>query len=274
MTKGIEIRDLTIGTGAEATKQSIIVANIREFLRRGDEVSHSPLFGTRQIIDLGRRESIAGLLKGIPGMRVGGVREIIISPHLAYGETGIPGRVPANALLRCEVELLEIREHSGLLPQDWMPGKILILRHCQDANDVESGWTLTVHENGNLSLGFLRKIPGKQQKQPCVSQIPIRLKAEYSESLIQQAMDLPNQMAEDCAAWDSGFIDMGKGGVVIRDSRTGARCMVVQVMEGGKNLCLFGVHEDSREFLESAFYRNIEQLIRPHLDSDASGASA
>jgi FKBP-type peptidyl-prolyl cis-trans isomerase len=47
------------------------------------------------VIDLGRRESIAGLRYGIPGMRVGGTREIVISPHLAYGEVGIPGRIPA-----------------------------------------------------------------------------------------------------------------------------------------------------------------------------------
>jgi hypothetical protein len=273
MTKEIEIKDLIVGTGAEATKQSVVVANIREFLRRGDEVSHSPLFGTRHIIDLGRRESIAGLLKGIPGMRVGGVREIIISPHLAYGEAGIPGKIPANALLRCEVELLEIREHSGLLPQDWMPGKILMLRHCRDADDEQSNWSFNVHEGGNSSFNFFRRLLCNQQKKPRVSQISIRLVSEDSERLIQQAMDLPNQMVENCAAWDSGFID-NTGGAVIRDSRTGARCMVVHIMESGENLCLFGVHEDSRKFLESAFYKHIEQLIRPHLDNDETEASA
>jgi hypothetical protein len=31
MTKGIEIRDLTVGTGGEATKESIVVANVKEF---------------------------------------------------------------------------------------------------------------------------------------------------------------------------------------------------------------------------------------------------
>jgi FKBP-type peptidyl-prolyl cis-trans isomerase len=66
-------------------------------------VSGLPLFGTKMVIDLGRRESIAGLRYGIPGMRVGGTREIVISPHLAYRAAGIPGRIPANALLRCEV---------------------------------------------------------------------------------------------------------------------------------------------------------------------------
>jgi FKBP-type peptidyl-prolyl cis-trans isomerase len=43
-------------------------------------------------------------------MRVGGKRELIVSPHLAYGEMGIPGKIPANAVIRFEVELLDVRE--------------------------------------------------------------------------------------------------------------------------------------------------------------------
>jgi hypothetical protein len=274
MTKGIEIKDLTVGTGVEATKDSVVAANVRQFLRRGDEVSPSPLLGNRMVIDLGRRESIAGLLKGIPGMRVGGTREIIISPHLAYGEVGIPGMIPANALLRCEVELLEIRGHSGLLPEDWLPGRILMLRHCREEDNERSNWSFTMHEGGNSSFNFFQRFQGNQQRKPIVRQVPIRLGIEDSERLISQAMNLQDQMAEDCAAWDSGFIDMGKGGAVIRDNRTGARCMVVQIMESGKRLCIFGVHEDSRKLLESEFYRAIEQLIRPHLESDAAGELA
>lgn len=273
MTKGIEIRDLTIGTGAEATKESVVVANVREFLRRGDEVSQPPLFDALQYsIDLKRRDCIAGLLKGIPGMRVGGVREIIISPHLAYGESGIPGRIPANALLRCEVELLGIRQHDALLSEDWIPDKILILSHYRDANEEQMNWSFTLQESGKSSLIFFQRLQDNHQKKQFVSQIPIRLEAEDSERLIQQAMNLPYEMAENCVAWDSGFID-NTGGMVIRDNRTGARCMLVQVMEGGKDLCLFGVHENSRKFLESAFYKSVEQLIRPHLNSDEVEAS-
>jgi hypothetical protein len=106
-----------------------------------------------------------------------------------------------------------------------------------------------------------------------VSQIPIQLNAEDTEILIRQAMNLPNEMAEDCAAWDSGFID-NTGGAVIRDNRTGARCMIIQAMEDGKHLCLFGVHEDSPKFLDSEFYKTIEQLIRPHLNNGEAEISA
>ena len=267
MAKGIEIKDLTVGTGDEATKESIVVTNVREFLRRGDEVSPSPLFGTRMVIELRRRECIAGLRYGIPGMRVGGIREIVISPHLAYGEVGIPGRIPANALLRCEVELLEIRKHGGLLPQDWLPGKLLMLSRCQDATDRQPGWQFSVHERGNSWLSLSQTNRDDQQTPVRSSQVPIPLQAEESAGLIQQAMDLLKQMPEYCVDWNSGFIEMQKGGGMIRDRRNGARCMVVQVYESGRSVCIVGVHEDSPAFLDSAFYKTIEQLIRPHLCS-------
>jgi hypothetical protein len=61
---------------------------------------------------------------------------------------------------------------------------------------------------------------------------------------------------------------MQKGGAIIKDSRDGARCMVIHVLESGRDVCLIGVHEDSLEFLDCAFYRTIERLIRPYLGSD------
>src|SRR5579885_2398997 len=88
--EGIEITDLTVGTGPEVTKDKCVAVNLRMFLHRGDEVFSSPAFGPRKVLNLRRRDSIAGLLKGIPGMRVGGIRQIVISPHLAYGAAGIP----------------------------------------------------------------------------------------------------------------------------------------------------------------------------------------
>jgi fructokinase len=75
------------------------------FLHRGDVFEP----GRTVAFTLGARRVIAGLERGVEGMRVGGRRRLRIAPHLAYRERGVPGRVPANALVLLDVELVEIR---------------------------------------------------------------------------------------------------------------------------------------------------------------------
>ncbi|MXZ71971.1 MAG: FKBP-type peptidyl-prolyl cis-trans isomerase [Acidobacteria bacterium] len=57
---------------------------------------------------LGIGQVIPGWDRGLLGMRVGGRRVIVIPPELGYGEDGSPPRIPGNATLLFEVELLSI----------------------------------------------------------------------------------------------------------------------------------------------------------------------
>ena len=59
-----------------------------------------------------RENLFAGLFQGIEGMRIGGTRKLKISPHLAYGETGIAGKVPAHAVIIAEIEFIEERKRG------------------------------------------------------------------------------------------------------------------------------------------------------------------
>ncbi len=56
-----------------------------------------------------RRSMINGVFYGIDGMRVGGTRQLEIAPHLAYGDRGVPGTIPAGAALIAEITILEAR---------------------------------------------------------------------------------------------------------------------------------------------------------------------
>jgi len=40
-------------------------------------------------------------------MRVGGTRRLEIAPHLGYGDRGVPGVIPAGALLTAEITILD-----------------------------------------------------------------------------------------------------------------------------------------------------------------------
>jgi FKBP-type peptidyl-prolyl cis-trans isomerase len=56
-----------------------------------------------------RGSMVNGLFYGIDGMRVGGTRRLEIAPHLAWGEKGVPGMIPENALILAEITILEVR---------------------------------------------------------------------------------------------------------------------------------------------------------------------
>ena len=52
---------------------------------------------------------IEGWTEGIPGMREGGERQLVVPPELAYGETGFrEAGIPPNATLVYEIELISI----------------------------------------------------------------------------------------------------------------------------------------------------------------------
>jgi uncharacterized protein len=60
-------------------------------------------------VRIDRRSLVSGLFYGVDGMRVGGMRRLEIGPHLAYGDRGVPGVIPAAALLTAEITILEAR---------------------------------------------------------------------------------------------------------------------------------------------------------------------
>ncbi|MBI1877661.1 MAG: FKBP-type peptidyl-prolyl cis-trans isomerase [Chloroflexi bacterium] len=106
MRKGIEIKDLRLGNGLTAERGQTVTIRYDGYLNRGDKFQENITCTFR----VGSREVISGLSNGVEGMRVGGLRRIRVSPHLAYGVAGVPGLIPANAVLTFEVELLEVSD--------------------------------------------------------------------------------------------------------------------------------------------------------------------
>ncbi len=105
MASGIKIKDVRLGEGPEATKGSWVTVRCQYSLNRGEQLR---LYDYPISFQIGQRSVIAGIEKGVIGMRVGGKRNLRISPHLAYGEEGLPGHIPPLAVLLCEIELISV----------------------------------------------------------------------------------------------------------------------------------------------------------------------
>jgi len=104
--------DLSVGTGAEAVSEDMLTVAYTGWLydanapdNKGRQFDTSTSFP----FTVGVGQVIAGWDRGIPGMRVGGLRRLVIPPDLAYGSQGAGGGViPPNATLVFDVELLSI----------------------------------------------------------------------------------------------------------------------------------------------------------------------
>ncbi|SRR6266511_4041790 len=109
MPAGVKIEEIILGTDAPAKRGTVVTIHYRGFLARGDQFRSSYDEGRPLRVHLGRREVIAALERGILGVRVGGRRRLVVSPHLAYGKTGVAGVVPPNAVVIFEMELLDVQ---------------------------------------------------------------------------------------------------------------------------------------------------------------------
>lgn len=110
-TAPYSVTDLRVGTGATAsTGQRITVSHSGWLYSDTAAENKGSRFDAGTIgFTLGADNIIQGWHQGIPGMRVGGLRRLVLPPELAYGpSTPDPGRIPPNATLLFEVELISI----------------------------------------------------------------------------------------------------------------------------------------------------------------------
>lgn len=106
---GLKIQDIVVGTGAEAKQGTTVSVHYTGTLADGTKFDSSLDRGQPFSFTIGQGMVIAGWEEGIPGMRVGGKRVLIIPPALAYGSRGAGSVIPPNATLTFSVELIAVK---------------------------------------------------------------------------------------------------------------------------------------------------------------------
>ncbi len=111
MTKtgtGLYWQDLEVGSGDPIAAGATASVHYEGWLPNGTKFDSSRDRNVPFVFQVGARMVIQGWDEGVVGMRVGGVRKLVIPPQLAYGVPGAPPAIPGNATLVFDIELLEI----------------------------------------------------------------------------------------------------------------------------------------------------------------------
>jgi peptidylprolyl isomerase len=108
LPSGVTIVDLKVGAGVEAEKGRMIRIHFTGWVTKTQVMFDYRDAKTGALaFRLGEGTVVKGLERGIPGMRVGGRRRVIVPPALGYGSH--PTKlVPANSELTYDVELVAV----------------------------------------------------------------------------------------------------------------------------------------------------------------------
>lgn len=101
--------DVTEGDGAEASSGATVsVHYVGVAHSSGEEFDASYNRGTPLTFRLGAGQVISGWDQGVQGMKVGGRRQLVIPPHLGYGDRGAGGVIKPGETLIFVVDLLDV----------------------------------------------------------------------------------------------------------------------------------------------------------------------
>lgn len=105
---GLQIETLKEGTGAQPTAEDTVTVHYTGKLVNGDVFDSSEQRGEPATFTLS--DVVPGWREGVALMKVGGKSRLVLPPELAYGERGAGNRIPPNATLIFDVELLDVKK--------------------------------------------------------------------------------------------------------------------------------------------------------------------
>ena len=270
----IEYTEKIVGSGALAAGDVWVRVRTRIFLNCGEEVTG--LWGNDdagirfRLLD---REIIPGLRSAVDGMRVGGRREVTISPHLAFGETGIPGRIPPNALLRGEFELLEVGQPGAPIPAppEARSGTSLSIQACAEESSRLPRWHLVFHDRHcphypakcSLILEWSTRTDGKWGSRSAQHRtVEITMSSEEIDWMIETGKRLPTDHASECL---HDQVHTHGGYSPTRANTDSVICWYISMVENGHYQQVCYLRENSSVWMETDWGKKVMALVQPHL---------
>lgn len=108
---GLMVRDQRVGpAGAPAAveRASVTVCYVGKLHASGSRFDHCSNPNKPFRFCVGAQEVVDGFDGAVRGMRVGGVRQVVVPPHLAYGDEGAPPKIPPRAYLEFTITLVGV----------------------------------------------------------------------------------------------------------------------------------------------------------------------
>ncbi len=142
---GLKFADVVVGTGATPALTDWVTCQFTATLQDGTLIGASSQNGGPANIPLEElAKEVAGWAEGMSTMKVGGVRELVIPPNLAYGDQGAGNVIPPNATLVFIVELLDTKPAPKVKIEETQVGT---------GATAEDGMTVKVNYTGTLESG-------------------------------------------------------------------------------------------------------------------------
>lgn len=107
-SSGLWIRDLAIGNGAEVVGGSTVGMYYSGYLTNGLKFDERVAPAAPFVFTVGGGGTILGVDEGVRGMKVGGIRQLIIPPYLGYGPSQF-GAIPGNSVLVFRIEIVSVQ---------------------------------------------------------------------------------------------------------------------------------------------------------------------
>lgn len=263
MKSGIDIEDIIKGTGKAALRSDYVLVECLFFLNRGDQIEVFSNYNNNQfVIYLKSRDFIPGLLQGIIGMHEGGERNLKISPHLAFGEKGIPDKIPPNALLFCKVKLLQIVDKSFNLPSPFERRRQIVISQRGEASNNKPRWTFGIINDGEYGLTVNHPIPGMTWRHTRNRILKGFFTKDEMDRFFKEIKDFPDQYPNEIVEYDNVWADMSeKAGNTPRERHSNILCLNILLHENEKPTSSYYVTEDNEMFANLTLCRHIFELL-------------